>query len=65
MTSLNKNTALELFDGEPAVTEGDDKCIDKEVFVRKAQEAAMNTEEIEKAVSTIVTLTGKVSLKKL
>lgn len=55
MTSLNKNTALELFDGEPAITEGDDKCIDKEVFVRKAQEAAMNTEEIEKTVSAIVT----------
>jgi hypothetical protein len=55
MTSLNKNTTLELFDGEKAITEGDDKCIDKEVFVRKAQEAAMNTEEIEKTVSAIVT----------
>jgi hypothetical protein len=39
MTSHNKKTALELFEGEPMVTDGDDKCIEKEVFVSKATEA--------------------------
>ena len=65
MTSHNKKTALELFDGEPMVADGDDKCIDKEVFVRKATEAAMSLEQIDKAFSTIVTKDGKASLKKL
>lgn len=55
MTSLNKKTAVELFEGESMATEGDEKVIEKEVFVRKAQEAVMNMEEIEKVVSTITT----------
>lgn len=65
MTSLNKKTAVELFEGESIATEGDEKVIDKEVFVRKAQEAVMNMEEIERVAATIITASGKISLKKL
>jgi|LauGreDrversion4_2_1035121.scaffolds.fasta_scaffold4026866_1 hypothetical protein len=65
MTSHNKKTAIELFEGESMATEGDDKCVSKEVFVRKALEAAMNAEEIEKTFSNIVTMSGKASLKRL
>ncbi len=36
MTSLNKKTTLELFEGESIVKEGDENFIEKEVFVRKA-----------------------------
>ena len=55
MFSLNKSNVVDLFEGEQMVTEGDEKCIDKEVFVRKAQEAVMNSEEIEKLVSAVIT----------
>lgn len=65
MTSLNKKTTLELFEGESIASEGDEKVIEKEAFVRKAQEAVMNSDEIDKVIATITTKNGKVSLMKL
>lgn len=65
MAFLGKKSAEQLFDGESLATEGDEKTIIKEVFVKKAVEAAMQPDEIDKILPFITTQNGRVSLKKL